>query len=526
MYKVFFVDDEIIVREGVRTSINWTDTNFTLVGEAPDGEIALSMIQEIKPDILVTDIKMPFMDGLELSTKVKKNLPWIKIIILSGHDEFNYAKKAISIGVEEYLLKPFSANDLMQALEKVSHIIDKENQEHTTIKAFNHDKQSNDDLNIDQWFSDLIVGLHSTDKVLSEAEKYNVNLDAKYFSTIIFQVDTHAENYKELLTIKSILAPITKNWTEANLFSISMDKLVLLICDDNSKNLEEKSFTYAQAIKHEIEIHTSCTTTAIISNIVDKLLQISKAYTDADRMLFTLGPIAQGKITSFNDIQSKQPVKILELSGDPLTDRLQYSTLADVEKIAKEYLDLLNENNVQFMVMSYYLFVDIIVSCSKIITKLGGQPNLIIPDVLQQENIMQAVSTKENFKISVQKLLERVIQFRDSNMGSKYTDIISKAKQYIETHYADPNISLQSTANQVGFSPNHFSTIFSQETGTSFIDYLTSVRIFNAKKLLKSTNKRSTEIAYETGFNDPHYFSFIFKKHIGYTPTEYRNGKF
>ncbi|GAB1483288.1 hypothetical protein MASR2M78_21040 [Treponema sp.] len=120
MYSVFLVEDEIVVREGIRDSIQWDQTSYVLAGEAPDGEMALSIIKDVKPDILVTDIKMPFMDGLALSRIVKKTLPWIKIIIISGHDEFQYAKEAISIGVEEYLLKPVSAKDMLASLDKVA----------------------------------------------------------------------------------------------------------------------------------------------------------------------------------------------------------------------------------------------------------------------------------------------------------------------------------------------------------------------------------------------------------------------
>ena len=118
MYSVFLVDDEPILLEGIRSKIDWESIGLNFAGEATDGEIALSMMQEIKPDILITDVKMPFMDGLELSSAIKKIQPWIKIIILSGHDEFDYAKKAISIGVEDYLLKPFTANEVIESLKK------------------------------------------------------------------------------------------------------------------------------------------------------------------------------------------------------------------------------------------------------------------------------------------------------------------------------------------------------------------------------------------------------------------------
>ena len=133
MYSVFIVDDEIIVRDGLRRKIDWEHSQFSFAGEAGDGEIALSMIQDIKPDILITDIRMPFMDGIELARAVKKLQPWIKIIILSGHDEFDYAKKTIAIGVEDYILKPFTLEELMASLNRVAESLDKQKQQFTDI---------------------------------------------------------------------------------------------------------------------------------------------------------------------------------------------------------------------------------------------------------------------------------------------------------------------------------------------------------------------------------------------------------
>ena len=133
MYSVFIVDDEMIVREGLRTKIDWEKSRFSFAGEAGDGEIALSMIQDIKPDILITDIKMPFMDGLELAQAVKKLQPKISIIILSGHDEFDYAKKAISVGVEDYILKPFTLDEILRCLNRVAEKLDLERRQFTDI---------------------------------------------------------------------------------------------------------------------------------------------------------------------------------------------------------------------------------------------------------------------------------------------------------------------------------------------------------------------------------------------------------
>ena len=125
-YRVFLVDDEIAIREGIRNSRLWDDNRFVLAGEAPDGEIALSMIGDIRPDILVTDVRMPFMDGMQLVTEVSQQMPWTQVIILSGYDDFKYARRAMSLGVQEYLLKPVSASDLKEALERAACRLERE----------------------------------------------------------------------------------------------------------------------------------------------------------------------------------------------------------------------------------------------------------------------------------------------------------------------------------------------------------------------------------------------------------------
>ncbi len=131
-YKVFFVEDEIVTREGIRDNVDWKAHGFEFCGEAPDGEMALPLLQTVKPDVLITDIRMPFMDGLQLSQIVRDRMPATKIIILSGHDEFEYAQKAIKLGVFEYLLKPVSVQDLHNVLQKVASELDQETRRTTS----------------------------------------------------------------------------------------------------------------------------------------------------------------------------------------------------------------------------------------------------------------------------------------------------------------------------------------------------------------------------------------------------------
>lgn len=171
MLKVFLVEDEIIMREGIRKSIDWNAEGFEFAGEASDGEIAYSLIQKIKPDILVTDIKMPFMDGLELSRLVKQELPDIKIIILSGYDEFEYAQEGIDIGITKYLLKPIAAAKLLEEVKKVAQEIKREKE---FQKTFEQERIENARLTSQKFFRKLVLGKNKASEILKEGRQISM----------------------------------------------------------------------------------------------------------------------------------------------------------------------------------------------------------------------------------------------------------------------------------------------------------------------------------------------------------------
>jgi len=361
MYKVFFVDDEASMRAGIRESIEWENSGFTLAGEAPDGEMALSLMQEIMPDILITDIRMPFMDGIELSRQAKKTMPWVKIIILSGHDEFEYAKQAIAIGVEDYLLKPVTSSKLMEILTIVAERIDKE-------------RRSN------------------------------------------------------------------------------------------------------------------------VENLIASMQDIS--------------------------LSGKMPLKNIDKL--PIIDKLRYATKADAPRFVDDYLDSFDSTAITSIIFLYYIFMDILLSSSKIIEEFGGDAKEVLSEYFDASQLLHDDTGIDRIKALLTSLMESVIEFRDNATGSKYSDIIVKAQEYIKKNYSDKDISLHTVAKEVSISPNHFSTIFSRETGETFISYITSVRIEQAKVLLKTTTLRTSDVGYEVGYNDTQYFSYVFKKQTGMTPKEFR----
>lgn len=522
MYSVFLVDDEPIVLEGIRSKIDWESAGFTFAGEATDGEIALSMIHELKPDILITDIKMPFMDGLQLSSVIKKTQPWIKIIILSGHDEFDYAKKAISIGVEDYLLKPFTSEDVIESLKKVAIQIDKEKQQLSDISKMKEELKTHEKLIQKEFLNNLVHGSANMSNIMQKSQELGIDLISRYYKILISKIDSKTNNTEKQQQAVSLLNSYSSSWENTISYFHHSNRLVCIFKGSSQNELEENIFRIAETIEHIATQNEDCNVVTAIGKTVDHLSLIPTSYEDAKKILDASEFQNQSRIISSDDIQPNDNGLLNLKENDPLVDRLKYSSKNDISVIIDEYKTLINNNKGQFKVFASYLLVDLIFAVSKLIENLGGDVKEINPDILQRSFIDNAVMDEENFFNKVTSVLHFVLEYRDSKITGRYGDVILKAKKYIEENYADQNTTLTTVADEVCLSPNHFSTIFSQECKTTFIEYLTNVRIENAKKLLRETDMKGYDIAYECGFSDPHYFSYIFKKNTGLSPREYK----
>ncbi|MDR2096090.1 MAG: response regulator [Treponema sp.] len=561
MYKVFLVEDEIVVREGIRNNIPWEKTPFMLVGEAPDGEMALSIIKDIKPDILITDIRMPFMDGLCLSRIVKKTLPWIKIIILSGHDEFDYAREAISIGIEEYLLKPVSSRDMLGALEKIARRIDEEKEKLLSIEHLKAVVQSHSDVLRDQWLCDFINGKIPMTNALEKARELGLDLIARSYITAVIGIylvngnssrndSPHHSPDSRLLQVNMIIRSITEKYPNVILFRKDERKQVVLIKGsfqngeraersysmklndlpgslDTAESIEDSVYSIVQAIKYEAERNTECKIAAGIGACVERIGEIGKSYFRAEQILNHQSALGLFQISDGADLNFDDGVfdgtGLLNVDRDILQARFRYASKKDIDGIIGEYAHLFNDDENQML--KYFILGEIIVAASKVLEELGGAVKELIPFSLNQYEMQKTIASWEIFYGRIHALFDAVLEFRNSRVEGRYRSVILKAKEYIDANYREEDISLHTVASHVGISPNHLSTVFAQETGENFIEYLTGIRIEKAKHLLTNTTMKSADIAGETGFSDPHYFSFIFKKNTGVSPREYRSRK-
>ena len=485
------------------------------------------MLQELKPDILITDIKMPFMDGLQLSEAIKKIQPWIKIIILSGHDEFDYAKKAISIGIEDYLLKPFTPDELITSLNKTAAQIDKERKQLSDISRLREELKSSETLIKKEFLNNLVHGAVETNIVMEKCRELGINLISRYYKVLISRIESRTGNTQNQQEACSLLNSYSTAWEQVVSFFHHSNLLVCIFKGASQQELDESIFHAAETIGHIATKNEDCTVLTAIGKTVEHLSQLSISYEDAKHIL-ELGGNAekstekQNLIINSEDLQSNS-LDLLDLKeNDPLVDRLKYASQNDISAIIEESMALIRNNPGQFSVFASYLLVDLIFAVSKLVEKLGGDIKELNPEILQRTYVDTAVSDENRFHQTLEQVLSFALNFRDSKMTGKYGDVILKAKKYIEENYADQNTTLTTVAEAVCLSPNHFSTIFSQECKTTFIEYLTNVRMENAKRLMRETDMKGYDIAYECGFSDPHYFSYIFKKNTGLSPREYK----
>jgi len=530
MYKVFLVEDEIVVREGIRNSIPWEKTPYTLIGEAPDGELALSMIQELKPDILITDIRMPFMDGLALSRIIKKSLSWIKIIILSGHDEFEYAREAISAGVDEYLLKPVSAQEMLRTMDKLAGKIDEEKNEILSIENLKAKIQSSTDILRDKWLYDFVNEKIDPAAAIEKGREFGIDLLGRSYTAAIIGIICPAKKEEQLNSARKIIDSIMGNYSDNIWFSENEKRYVLLIREvhgsDSGNQTDETIFNITNSIKHDIERGTDCTVAVGIGVSAGRLGETTRSYSTALKILNYMLQAGLSQIADSSMLPAEDgifdPAKLLSINGDVFFTKLKYASKKDIDAIVQEYIAMMGNTWGENPMFIYFLFGEIIVAASKILESIGGDIKEIVPFSLNHENIQKAIGSPDRFEKAVKSLLSVLFEYRDSHTAGRYQSVIVKAREFINSNFSSTNISLYSTADHVGISPNHLSTVFVQETGENFIEYLTKVRIERAKLLLKTSNMKSVDIANETGFNDPHYFSYIFKKNTGFSPKEFR----
>lgn len=522
MIKVFLVDDEIATRESLRNFLSCRQHDYILVGEAPDGEIALPMIQDSCPDILITDIRMPFMDGLELSKKIKSLMPWLKVIILSGYDDFAYAQQAIALGVQEYLLKPITGDELLNSLNRISQSLVEEKREKENIASIRHRLIHGNRFLMDKLMDSLLnnsAEAVNTNKLNEQIRMFGVDLMANCY--IVVDISFHLPS-GDLMPGRAVLFQLAESSGGSIQMCSSSKGMKALVMGDNENDADDRSYAFANSALHELNEINARNILITLGEPVPGPADISRSMKSARHLRHVFLRQAEQKfpaIVGIHDISAPSiPLESLDLS--PLYERLQYISLEDLSAVFDAYVATLDLTEIHATVTLNYLQMETLITALKLVRDVGGDPSQAL-SIKQYETGFQSDDIQTVFASSLSLLREALI-YRSKHFLGHGNSAIIKARSYLAQHYANPNLMLKDVAKVVAMSNSRFSTVFAQETGYTFTEYLMALRMSKAKELLKVTAMRSSDICFSVGYNDPHYFSYLFKKNEGMTPSEYR----
>ena len=534
MLKVFLAEDEFIIREGIKNNIDWQAHGYEFCGEASDGELAFPLIQKTRPDILITDIKMPFVDGLALSRLVKKELPETEIIILSGYEEFDYAKEAIQIGVARYLLKPINGETLLQEIDSVAEIILGKQKEKEIREKYQKEMEENSLRDQMDLFQHLVTGDCSMEELLSVADKLDLKIMAPWYSIVLLKIQSMKHDYEEysgsIVVVDERIAKLAEP-EHVLIFDRALEGRAFLFKADSEEELLAYQKEYLGDVKEVLSGYANLRYFGGIGTPVNRLREIPASFEDAShafahRYLVAESCILDSSLLMQEGAAEQEDFRISAVNPEQI-DRakmqefLRTGDLDEVIYFVDEFFGKLDGGAMKSRIFRQYITMDAYFSIADFLKGLGLQKDEIeAPD--QDSSILQDEKSAMDYIV---RIMNKALVLREKKASSRYEDVVSEVIHYIEDNYAQEELSLNLLASHVNFSPNHLSMIFSQQTGQTLIRYLTDYRMNRAKELLRCSSKKSSVISMEVGYKDPHYFSYLFKKTQGMTPTQYRGSR-
>ncbi len=522
--KVLIVDDEYLIRNLIRMRIDWEKQGLTIIGEASNANEALDMVDEQRPDIIFTDIYMPSINGIEFSGMVLEKYPDIKIVIVTGYDEFEYAHQSIKMGISDFILKPIHASDLLHVIEKLKTKIYEARKRDKELEKLKEELERNFPYLREKYLYQWLKGDLSKEELHEKANyfKLPVFLSNNAFQIAVLEISLASEKQSEEMLIilgmeckckvetffqdKSQMIILTDTRNQIVIISFNQDTNLVSDCESLISNLNE-------SFKCDVNI-----------GIGRKRLHIEEAhlgYEEAYRALQYKVFVGNNQVVCIEDIVGNREEHYR--SNPDRLQQLQYSiSVGSGERaiqILTEIFDVPFSSIAQFRLAA----MDVINECQRAVIEQQVEDEEVsnketLVSILTADNLPELMNILESYVLCVSRIIY-------SKNQTKEGDLIGQVKEYLENNMNDPKLGLASTASNFFVSPGHLGRLMKKETGQTFVEYLTNIRIKKAESLLNKTDLKGYEIGELVGITDAHYFSILFKKCTGISMNQYRNAK-
>lgn len=526
LYTILLVDDEEALAMAVMRKINWEQLGFSIIGYAENGVKALEMMEEFHPDVVMTDIRMPYMDGIALSRHIRQDFPGTKIMFFSGFDEFEYAKEAIHLEIEDYILKPLDAEELTEVLAKLKEKLDLEIHEKRNVQLLQEQYMQSLPFLKANFYVSLIEGKIREDRLEKYLSDYQITLPGPYFCCIVIYTSDRKipaqMNYQLLSTSVSQQAEnqLKERW-KAKSFSY-LNNMIMIAQFEQKSDVSELTDDCDRFCRY-VSRMIGAVVTIGIGHVCRDIMEISESYRSAReavsyRVLYgsmrainiqEIAPQEMNSLKSTNDTEVSYLLRMILLGTQ---DQIVGAVKKYFEKNIFPTTSLQQYHIVAMELMSsFYRFA---VSNDILDEEFLGEVNTLRGGLLELEaDALQEWAIKTSLLFH-----EQIVNARMKSAKS----FIYQAKDYVHSHYQNDRLSLDDVCDFLGVSNSYFSTMFKKEVGQSFVEYLTSYRLEQAEKLLRETNEKNYIIAQKVGYMDPNYFSYVFKRKFGISPSKYR----
>ena len=516
-------------------AFDWEQSGCEVVGLAEDGEIAAEMARTYRPDIIITDINMPFLNGLEFCSTIRDALPDSEIIVVTGYDDFEYARHSVELKVSDYLVKPVSEIKFSESIWKSIRVIEGKQANRTYLLSLEEQLNLIMPVMKERFWEQILKGHHNEAEIRDKANYYGINTIGRSYKAFIVQIDQtniqddiNQERNSQLMFL-GICDLINSSNAPGVLHGGIRDdsrRMSFLLEFANSYQIDDVFLDFALLIKQEIQSKLAAIISIGIGPTCNKLSDASRSCQSA---IYALnyghvtghGMILDSKYLEPDDFQ----VSVISLATE--MEMYKHLRIGDMDKVAAslaeiqknfqsaklESLDLCRTIYLQMLISTFRL-------AGEMLPNTGSNPNkwADYPSRLIRKN---SLSDMEKY---VSECILSVCQSINDSRSTKYYKLIADAQKFTCEKYSEA-ISLQVVADYVHMAATYFSYIFKKETGENWSSFLTRIRIEKAMELLYDPLVKTYEVAFLVGFNEPNYFSNQFKKIVGCSPSEYRTSK-
>ncbi len=526
MYTFLIIDDEPVVREGISQNIDWESHGYTLVGACRDGRDGIRAIEELHPDVVLTDICMPFVDGLDLAAFIADRYPETKTILLTGFDEFEYAQEAVRLKVNDFLLKPITADELRTKLDRLRDELDDERRRQRDLDRLREQLQESLPLLRERFLKRLVLGEVDEAEAAHKRTTLDLDLPGPFFNLMLIDPDrVDSDDDLRSLAIQNFVAGVMRGRAGAISFPTEREHVVVLLSAPDERSVVDLALETAEELSECVRRTLRTTVSIGIGSPVACVARIDECYRGARAALgqrLVLGP-NQIVIAEQKRDDAGEPVPHAEQQARARVIREFKSGTAPQTESAVRDLVALYRSTGRSVEACYVGVLRLLADMLSAFESLGVHHSQI-PDTADDPfGELAGLKTLEDIEqwfCELQGKARSVIAERQNRQSVAKA---LEAEDYISAHFAKPGLSLTHLCRAISISKSYFSTMFKAHTGMTFVEYLTNIRMERARELLRSTDLKSYEVAEQVGFTDAHYFSLTFRKQAGISPTEYRD---